>query len=150
MSLSPQVFSPLLGRFVFDAKKGHGSFVTFSLTSTPEAPIEEFYFWVYMCEWEIREAGNELAHSESEDDELNSAVSAMNGRKLEAISFHSWLKQAGLKYGATLRFERGLVMKLCQYEDSSPDWDIFKTKNSGTGKWTSYFSDGTIKFERSA
>lgn len=148
MSLSPQVFSSLLGRFVFNAKKGHGSFVTFSLTTTPETPSEEFHFWVYMCEWQIREAGNDLAHSDSEDDALISGVSALNGRKMETLSFHSWLSQDGLLYGASLRFERGLVMKLWQYEDSLPDREIFKMKNTGTGKWISYFSDGAIKYER--
>lgn len=96
MSTSLEVFAPLLGFSVFDAKKGHGSFVTFSLTSTPETPTEEFYFWVYLCDWQMREPGTELAHSESEDDVLASAVSALNGKRLERLNFHQWLSREGV------------------------------------------------------
>ncbi len=147
MRRSLDIFAPLLGCSVFDAKKGYGSFVTFSLTRTPDAPTEEFYFWVYLCDWEIREPGRELAHSESEVDELISAVSALNGKRLERLNFHQWLSREGVLHGVSLVFEPGLYMKLYQYRDSSPDDEIFLMK-SAAGEWTSYMSNGGIETER--
>jgi hypothetical protein len=120
MSASPVLFLPLVGLVPFTAKKGHGSFVTFSLTSTPESPVEEFYFWVYLCYWWIRTADGELAHCESTDDEIVSAVSELNGRKLNEIVLHDYVTQDGLFHGASLSFAGDLTMKLCQYEDSPP------------------------------
>src|SRR5437762_3187083 len=125
MSASPSLFLPLIGLVAFNAKKGHGSFVTFSLTSTPASPVEEFYFWVYLCNWWIRTLDTELAHCESTDEEIVSAVSALNGQKLNEITLHNNVTPDGLFHGASLAFGDDLTMKLCQYEDSSADDAIF-------------------------
>ena len=149
MSASPSLFSPLLGLYPFDAKKGHGSFVTFSLTTTPNSPVEEFYFWIYMCSWRIREAGSELAHSESTVSEIISAVSALNGRKLEGLVLHSYVTPERLFLGASLIFTGRLTIKLDQYEDAPADDPIFMTRNADR-TWISYLSDGAIETERKA
>jgi hypothetical protein len=143
MGGSPILFQPLIGLTSFDAKKGHGSFVTFCLTATPEAPVEEGYFWVYLCGWRICTADGELAHSESHDDEIISAVSALNGRKLDQIVLHSNGTPDGLSHSASLIFSGGLTMRLFQYEDSSPEDAIFMTQNAAKG-WVSYCTDGSI------
>jgi hypothetical protein len=143
MSASPALFLPLIGQVPFNAKKGHGSFVTFSLTSTPESPVEEFYFWVYLCNWWIRTADSELAHCESSDDEIVSAVSALNGEKLNEITLHHNVTPDGLFHGASLAFGDKLTMKLCQYEDSAPEDAIFMTRNAAKD-WVSYYADGSI------
>lgn len=142
--MSLELFSPLLGCSVFNAKKGHGSFVTFSLTATPDTPAELFYFWVYMCHWEIRESERELAHSESEDNEIGSAVSALNGRRLKGLNFHQWLRKEELRHGVSLVFEGELIMRLVQYEDRSSDDPVFSTR-SVDGEWISYLSSGSIE-----
>ena len=85
MNESATLFAPLIGLFPFAAAKGNGSFITFSLTTTPKAPSEEGYIWIYMCDWRIFEAGVELAHSESSDSEIAAAVAELNGRKLEGL-----------------------------------------------------------------
>lgn len=149
MSASPVLFLPLIGLVPFNAKKGHGSFVTFGLTTTPESPVEEFYFWIYLCNWWIRTTDSELAHCESSDDEIVSAVSALNGRKLDGIVLHNYITQEGLFHGASLIFAGGLTMKLCQYEDSSSDDAIFMTRNAAK-QWVSYYTDGSIQAEPKA
>jgi|ERR1051326_5219569 hypothetical protein len=146
MSASPGLFLPLIGLVPFNAEKGHGSFVTFSLTSTPESPVEEFFFWVYLCNWWIRTLDSELAHCESSDDEIVAAVSALNGRKLTEITLHNNVTQDGLFHGASLSFGDDLTMKLCQYEDSAPDDEIFMTRNAAEN-WISYLADGSILSE---
>jgi|ERR1700736_3628717 len=149
MDDSPALLRPLIGLVAFDAKKGHGSFVTFSLTTRPESPTEDFFFWIYMCNWWIRTSDRELAHCESSDDEIASAVSALNGWKLNEIVLHSNLTLEGLFHGASLIFGNGLTMKLCQYEDSPPDDAIFMTRNAAKD-WVSYYSDGSIRSDATA
>lgn len=146
MSASPILFQPLIGLFLFAAKKGHGSFVTFGLTTTPETPVEEFYFWIYLCNWWIRTKDSELAHCESTDDEIVSAVSALNGRKLNEIVLYNNVTEEGLFHSASLSFTGGLTMKLCQYEDSAADDAIFMTRNAAK-QWISYYADGSIQTE---
>jgi hypothetical protein len=146
MSASPALFRPLVGLSAFDAKKGYGSFVTFSLTSTPESPVEEFYFWVYLCYWWIRTEESELAHCESTDEEIASAVSELNGRKLNEIVLHDYVTPDGLFHGASLSFAGDLTMKLCQYEDNTPEKAIFMTRNVAKD-WVSYYSDGSVDTE---
>ena len=143
MSTSPALLRPLVGLFAFDAKKGHGSFVTFGLTTTPESAVEEFYFWIYLCNWWIRTGDSELAHGESTDDEIVSAVSALNGRKLNKIVLHNNITQDGLFHGASLIFDGDLTMKLCQYEHSCPEDAIFMTRNAAKD-WVLCYSDGSI------
>jgi len=147
--MTPASFQPLIGLTIFDAKKGHGSFVTFSLTSTPESPVERFYFWIYLCYWWIRKNGVELAHNESTDAEIMSAVATLNSQKLTEIILRSNITQEGIFHGVSLFFSDGLTMKLCQYEDSEPEDPIFMTRNDSRF-WVSYHTDGSIQSEQNA
>lgn len=146
MSASSQLLLPLLGLYPFNAQKGHGSFVTFSLTSTPDAPREEHYFWVYMCHWEIQAGERKLAHSECADDQIDAAVAALNNRRLNEILLNSWVKEEGLYHDAILFFEDDLVMKLMQYQNAADDYALFMTRDPA-GRWIRYLSNGSILAE---
>jgi hypothetical protein len=71
------------------------------------------------------------------------AVATLNGRKLNEIALHDYFTQDGLFHGASLSFDGDLSMKLCQYEDSSPEKAIFMTRNVAKD-WVSYYTDGSI------
>ncbi len=144
MKASATVFVPLLGLYPFAAAKGHGSFVTFSLTTTPDAPREEYFIWIFMCGWKLRQSGEELAHCESSDDEIMAAVARLNGARLEQLVLHEYVTPEGLRYGASLVFEERLIMRLYQYEGCSPEEELFKMCDA-TGTWISYLADGTIE-----
>jgi hypothetical protein len=138
-----EAFSHLLGLRAFGAKRGHGSFVTFSLAPTCEPNIKSCFVWVYMCCWKILDHGTALAHSESPDSDIDAAVSRINEMKLEGIVLHQYVIPDGLRHGASLMFEQGLVMKLFQYEKYTDVEPIFSTRND-SGIWTSFQSNGSI------
>ena len=123
--------------------------MTFSLTSTPESPVEEFYFWVYLCSWWIRTTNLELAHCESSDEEIMSAVSALNGQMLSDITLQQYVTPEGVFHGALLGFGSDLTMKLCQDEDGAPDDEIFMICDAAH-HWLSYQTDGSIVEETNA
>ena len=142
-----ELLAPLVGLVPFNASKGHGSFVTCSLTRTPDDPAEEFYFWIYLCNWWIYAAEETLAHCESSDDIITSAVSALNGKKLESIVLQQVVTSERVFHDATLWFEQRLRMKLCQYEEGHPTDPIFSTRNA-EGMWVSYLANGSIEVDK--
>ena len=147
-SAPAELLIPLAGLSVFDAQKGYASCVTFSLTSTPAAPVEEFYFWIRMCHWTMRLAGKELAHSESNDETIEAAAAMLNGRRLEQIELTKWVTPKGIFHGGMLWFEEDLTMQLQQYERTKgqPYDGIFSTRNKK--QWVVYRRDGSVAVER--
>jgi hypothetical protein len=142
---NPQgAFSHLLGLTAFDAKKGHGSFVTFSLSASAEPKEESGFVWIYMCDWRIYDHGNEIAHSESPDADIDAAVSRIDGRRLTSIALSQYVTPDGLRHGATLVFEDRLNVNLYEYEHITEVETIFSTRGR-SGTWASYQSDGSIE-----
>lgn len=45
----------------------------------------ELHLWIYCCEWSLRLATAELAHSESDDITMNRALAVLNGQQLQAV-----------------------------------------------------------------
>ncbi len=146
MKTLPEDLRQLLGLSVCEARKGHGSFVTFNLTATPSKPIEEFYVWVYMCDWRLLESRTEIAHSESDDASIEGAVAKLNRRRLEGVSFHTHVSPSGVIRAVTFAFDGDAVMKLQQYAESSAGETLFMIRSS-TGAWASYDVDGTFKLK---
>lgn len=103
------ILQPIIGQFVWGAKQGYGSFLNlefgnpkteFSGTHKPKEnnkfPFNKFEsrhvtikgehsFFVYMSNWKIYAKENELAHDESERDEIEFALRFINGQKLNSI-----------------------------------------------------------------
>ena len=134
----------LLGLTVFDAKKGHGSFITCSLTITPATPAEHAYLWVYMCTWKIRVAGEEAARSESPDDVIDSAAAALNDRRIEALVLHEVVAPEGTYHSATMHFSERASLRMDQYDHSAADVPIFSVR-IGEDRWISYDSGGITR-----
>ena len=149
MNASPELFSPLLGLTVFNAQKRSASCVSFELTKTPDSPIQAFQFWIEMCDWRLRDGGQEIAHSESGDEEIIAAVSKLNGRQLEAIALRCLVVPEGLTHGATLFFERDVAIRLEGYENSIVGEEIFSARDAA-GKSIRYLSDGSTEINTEA
>jgi|JI6StandDraft_1071083.scaffolds.fasta_scaffold113646_2 hypothetical protein len=149
MTNPQQAFSHLLGLTANDVKKGHGSFVTFSLTASEVSKEEDSFVWIYMCHWRILDHGAEIAHSESPDHDIHAAVSRIDGRRLTAIALNQYLTSDGLRHGASLNFDDGLTVKLYQYDHTTEMETIFRIR-SASGVWASYQSDGTIEINEEA
>ena len=130
MAVIPPFLNSLIGLHAFNARKGHGSFVMFELTASPESPEEKAYFRIDMCAWRISEAGKELAHSESSGAEIKGAVSALNGRRLEGITLHEFIAQHRVSHGASLIFQDHLTFKLQQYDPGKAEDAIFVSRNA--------------------
>ncbi|WP_046755714.1 hypothetical protein [Kordia jejudonensis] len=100
------ILQPIIGEFVWGAKQGYGSFLNLEFgcpktelsgIHTPKEknkfPFNEFdsrhvkitgehSFFIYMSNWKIYAKDSELAHDESERDEIEFALSFINGQKL--------------------------------------------------------------------
>ncbi len=103
------ILQPIIGQFVWGAKQGYGSFLNlefgnpkteFSGIHKPKEknkfPFNEFEsrrltikgehsFFIYMSNWKIYAKENELAHDESERDEIEFALGFINGQKLNNV-----------------------------------------------------------------
>jgi hypothetical protein len=104
------VFADIMGKPAWQVKKGYGSFVTLEF-GEPRLEFREPYasrakservrqlaarrlvtvrgdwhLWIYCCEWEISQAGQRLAHSESKDARIERAAGALDGQILTAVT----------------------------------------------------------------
>jgi hypothetical protein len=103
------ILQPIVGQFVWGVKQGYGSFLNlefgkpktkFSGIHKPKEenkfPFNEFEsrhvtikgehsFFIYMSNWKIYAKENELAHDESERDQIEFALRFINGQKLNSI-----------------------------------------------------------------
>jgi hypothetical protein len=144
MTFASDPLRTIIGLSVFGAQKGHGSFITCSLTSTAATPEEHAYLWIYMCNWKMRISGEEIAHSESPDDVIASAAAALNGRRIEALVLQEVIAPDGTYHAATLHFSDRASLRVEQYDDSEPDEAIFSVR-IGEDHWVSYDSDGRTR-----
>jgi hypothetical protein len=102
-------FQPLLGLHAWGVQHGYGSFVTMEF-GEPELKIitrlmptelegepsriksrstqtgGQWHLWIYCCDWSISLNGIQMAHSESEDVQINRAVDVLDGQILTKVS----------------------------------------------------------------
>ena len=140
MSFDPEnpigsVFADIVGKRAWHVRKGYSSFVTMEF-GEPQLRVREpmpnatspalhrprvsvrgdWHFWVHSCEWRISENGVELAHSESKDDEIDKAASAIDGQILTAV-------EVDPATGVTrLSFELGTIFEMVPYDAKSDSW----------------------------
>lgn len=98
-------FAGVVGKRAWLVRKGYGSFLTMEFgephlqvrEAKPEALARglrrpnvtvrgELHLWIYCCDWTITEGGAQLAHSESEDSEIERTAHLLNGLTLLAVS----------------------------------------------------------------
>ena len=93
---------PFLGQPTWDAKQGHGSFLTFEFCA-PELIVEEWqsnskrlrrqayvqgrwHVWIYCCAWRFTAHGEQIAWSEDARDDIARATGILDGQKLIEVS----------------------------------------------------------------
>lgn len=116
------ILHPIIGEFIWGAKQKYGSFLNlefgkpkteFSKVYKPKEknkfPFDEFEhrhitikgehsFFIYMSNWKIYAKENELAHDESERDEIEFALSFINGQKLISLIINTKENITELKF----------------------------------------------------
>src|SRR5438045_3671110 len=85
------IIAPLLGRKVWGAALGMGSFVTleFGAARPPERPRArihgEWHVWIYCTAWRLEQDDVIIAASEDARSKLERSVITLNGLAMEAI-----------------------------------------------------------------
>ncbi|MEM6624707.1 MAG: hypothetical protein AAF674_20990 [Pseudomonadota bacterium] len=143
------VLAPIIGEACWGAKKGHGSFLTFEFglpTITAHSRAGEVirrvygrhHLWIYMCHWQIRADGSDVAHSESSDPEIQTAIERFNGVPLLSAQMFDGREGA-------FRFARDLALGIWCYQDSDTIDELWKLY--GPDRVCGYRSDGCWNFE---
>ena len=110
MSASPTDLRVIIGKRPWQVRKGIGSFLLFEFGRPWRLDgnkVGTHTLWIYMAEWTIKEAGAEVAHSESPDEAIHSAADAFVGKKLESVSTTTFVAKRRLRHGVLFRFEGG-------------------------------------------
>ena len=135
------LIKPLLGKKCWQARKGHGSFLTFDFgkVKIPSRPSRsrfgkkrmlpakgEWHLWIMMCEWVIKRHNIMIAHSESSDEDIENIVSQIKGLKIEKIGFYQDSDDS------LFVFENGYTIQTHPYEDGDENdeqWLLFTPNN---------------------
>lgn len=127
-----QNFNKIISLKVRDVQLGHGSFLTmgFGKDLNVEVVIRkekkitkrpEWFFWIYMCFWEIKINNEHLIGSDDDRDRIRQTLGHLENKKLLNIGLLSD------SYDMELHFEDGV--NLCLYanndEDGNEQWMLF-------------------------
>ncbi|MCP4141633.1 MAG: hypothetical protein GY755_15390 [Chloroflexi bacterium] len=159
------VLLPIIGQFVWGAQRGYGSFLNlefgnpktkFSGIHKPKEenkfPFNEFEnrhvkikgeysFFIYMSNWKIYAKDNELAHDESEREEIEFALGFINGQKLNKVIINA------NKNITELEFDLGGIIVISDehYSDEINELWNFYTKSE---KVLTYRNDRKVTYEK--
>jgi hypothetical protein len=110
MDAVAEAFEPVYGTPSWSVRRGIGSFLTFEfgppsleIDDVRELPAHvggefipvprrlayvhgEWHLWIYMCAWSLSWRDREIAHSESDDLEIDRALGVLNGQSLTKVS----------------------------------------------------------------
>ena len=86
-----ELVSGLVGLPAWNARQGHGSFLTFEFGDPVPAASDErvhgvWHLWVYMVSWRIEDAATILAACEDDRDTIAAALARLEGRSLTSIT----------------------------------------------------------------
>lgn len=95
------------------------------------------------CGWQILVDGEELAHSESEHEEIRRACANLDGQAFQAVSIHPPTGRA------RFHFDLGGLVETLPYEqeeggDPETQWSLIQPN----GLWYTYRSDGMARYHR--
>jgi hypothetical protein len=136
-------FEPIRGLPGWRVHRGHGSFVTFEF-GAPRVEVHdvrtrplkiagerfdaprrgayvhgEWHLWIYCCEWSLSWCDRQIAHSESPDAEIDSALLLLNGQSVTTV-------EAGSPDGrSSFAFDLDCVLSTQPYDDSE-QWMFFQ------------------------
>lgn len=105
------ILRKIYGNPAWGVRKGYGSSITFEfgkpklevrrrlIRPNQKAGIRhrqrlarvygDWHLWIFCCNWEIRQDGRKLCHSESQDKKIERACSILNGQILTKVSVNS-------------------------------------------------------------
>lgn len=81
MNSVSSVLDVVVGLHVLSAERGHGSFLTITLSGGMDKP-ETHRLWVYLCDWVLRENAHVLVCSDTISEANAAVVSLLVGRKI--------------------------------------------------------------------
>lgn len=127
-----QNFKKIISLKVRDVKLGHGSFLTMGFGKDLSVEVfirnekkitkrPEWYFWIYMCFWEIKISNEHLIGSDDDRDSIKQALGNLENKKLLSIGLLSD------SYDMELHFEDGVNLYLYANndEDGNEQWMLF-------------------------
>jgi hypothetical protein len=119
------VFQPLIGRKVWGASIGWGSFATLEFGRRRLSHHHyhgEWHLWLYQCDWQLYSRGRLLADSESKKRLMQLAIDNLNGEALTQVDLDPQKMATEFTFGQDLR----LICKA--YSDAVDDeecWMLF-------------------------
>jgi hypothetical protein len=136
------IFSPIYGKFCWDAEKGYGSFLTFEFGEphlyvwerhrSKEGMLElrrsgavhgDWHLWIYMCDWKIHSHEKLIADSQSPKRKLDRAMGRLHGQVLTRVDVQ-------LDYRTTFQFELGdqleTIPNIAEYGQKSEQWLLYE------------------------
>ena len=145
-------FADVVGKRAWLVRKGYGSFLTMEF-GEPHLEVREpipgslarglrrpsvtvrgdWHLWIYCCEWAITENGAQLAHSESEDREIERAAHLLNGLTLRGVDVDQ--ATAKVRFRFELETELATAPMGPEYECwmfSAPDGQVFTLRGDAT------------------
>lgn len=124
LEFAENLFQKIFNQPARNVKLGHGSFITMGFgkdlkTETDVRP--EWFFWAYMCLWELEKSNELLATSDDDKESMQKALKHLEDKKLINIEI---LESS---YEIQLEFEDELLLSL--YTDDSEEdnvqWMLF-------------------------
>lgn len=132
LKFAKNIFQKLFNQPARNVQLGHGSFITMGFGKDLKTKViihkkreidirPEWFFWAYMCFWELEKPNELLATSEDDKDNMKNALKFLEGKKLINVEI---LEDS---YEIQLEFEGELLLSL--YTDDSEDdnvqWMLF-------------------------
>ncbi len=125
------LFSNILSLKTRDVRLGHGSFITmgFGKDISYEIVIRrekqtkfrpEWFLWVYMCSWELKQNENIIISDDDERDNIEESIQLIEDKKILNV------KMINDNYDLLLEFEDGFSLRLfANLEDDNEQWMFF-------------------------
>jgi|SRR5581483_4349346 len=143
-SVFERVFSRIYGKPCWQARPGHGTFLTFEF-GRPHLDIREpvaatkrattrvrarlarrsveihgdWHLWIYCCEWEVFSRGKRVGDS-SRKATARRAVETLDGQKLTQFSI------SPRKVECVFRFDLGGMLRTYPYDKESEQWLLYE------------------------
>ena len=112
-----ELLAEALGHEVWGAHETMG--IKFELGKKVEEGRGEFHIWVFCSHWWLQQGDSkhfeDIVNSESDKDNVEKKVHALNNKKLVSVEFHED------SFGMVFDFEDGLFLRVLPYGNDKPD-----------------------------
>lgn len=166
MDAVAEAFEPAYGTPSWSVRRGVGSFLTFEF-GAPSLEIDdvrelsahvggefirvprrlafvkgEWHLWIYMCDWSLSWRDRALAHSESDDLEIDRALSVVNGQSLTKVTAGGADGTSSFAFDLSCVLEtRPSCLSSATVDDDSQEWMFFHPP----GRVLSLYADGGLR-----